>query len=592
MSRSWLGRVWEKNALIFLVVPVSCGLVAALLAYSQLWSSLDWSANPYVHYDKSITARIGAYAPYAMIDKSGTLDGFVIDLTHAISRVMSVRIVMLSSRLDDPLDLAAMRDADVVLCMVKTPASERLYDFTRPYAIHSFAVFGRKNSPKFRDYRKALDDGAFVFNSDGIYYDLHLSRAKHHACGLAATADEAIREVARGEYDYTILETYIGNALIEMQALHNMVLIEEIPETVEYSFAVRKGSTELLKVFSEGLDYLQSTGQFDKIQKRWVEKRFMLTKSVRDAIILYGAIGLGVCLSLMLAFFLWSHILGRQVRARTAALEAEIQERRKTEAKLLLSQAQLIQADKMAAVGTLAASVAHEINNPNGLILLNLAMFRQVYECAQEALQAQCERQGELWMDGIPWSSLREQMPQILDDTMQASLRIKGIVEDLKDFARPDSADWNEDFDLNAVVRASLRLQESLIRKTTDHLRVDYASDLPLVHGSAQKIEQVVLNLVINACQALRERSNGIFIATSLDPLRRAVRFTIRDEGCGIDPADLPRLFDPFFTTKRGQGGTGLGLSISDTIIKAHRGSLTVCSDPGKGTTVVMSLPT
>ncbi len=140
----------------------------------------------------------------------------------------------------------------------------------------------------------------------------------------------------------------------------------------------------------------------------------------------------------------------------------------------------------MAAVGTLAASVAHEINNPNGLILLNLAMFRQVYECAQEALQAQCERQGELWMDGIPWSSLREQMPQILDDTMQASRRINGIVEDLKDFAGGQRR-----------LERGLRPQRRGAglpppagepdQEDPRPLAVDYASDLPLVHGSAKR---------------------------------------------------------------------------------------------------------
>ncbi len=231
MSRSWLGRVWEKNALIFLVVPVSCGLVAALLAYSQLWSSLDWSANPYVHYDKSITARIGAYAPYAMIDKSGTLDGFVIDLTHAISRVMSVRIVMLSSRLDDPLDLAAMRDADVVLCMVKTPArtSLRLHP---PYAIHSFAVFAARILPSLEITARLW----MMAPSYSIPMDLLRSSSfPRQASRLRLGGDRRQPSGSgRGEYDYTILETYIGNGSSNASAAH-MGLIEEIPET-GYSF--------------------------------------------------------------------------------------------------------------------------------------------------------------------------------------------------------------------------------------------------------------------------------------------------------------------------------------------------------------------
>lgn len=591
MPRPYCKLVSNRSILFFLVIPLVCGLAAGLLAYYHIQSPPDLSENPYTYYDKTITARIGAYAPYAFLDKGGLLEGYVIDLTHAISRVMSARIVLLSHKLNDPQEYAALNDADVVLCMVKTAATSKIYDFSPPYAIHSFTIFGRDDAPPPADQVHIMENPRLVINKDGVYYDLNRTKLDQIKCAKAASAEEALRKVSQGEFDYVILETYIGNQIIERHGLGNVTHLRETSEKVEYAFAAAKGNTEVLKIFSEGMDYLQHTGQFDKIQKRWLEKRFLYTKSDRDTIIIYIVLGLVVSVSIMLAFFLWSHTLKQQVRERTADLEAQIAERKKAEQKLIFSQAQLIQADKMAAVGTLASGVAHEINNPNGLILLNMAFLRQAFMDMKPLVKDYCEQNGDSLIAGLSCGALEENLEPVLNDTEQAALRIKRIVKDLKDFARPDSGDWNEDLDLNAVVQTALRLLERMLKKSTEFFQVDYGRDLPLIHGSAQKIEQVVLNLVINACQALTDRRCKIAIFTSFDRKRCEACLTIRDEGRGIHPDDMPHLFDPFFTTKRGQGGTGLGLSISDTIVKAHHGTLEIRSAPNEGSTVVVRLP-
>ncbi len=591
MPFPWLRRFSNRRLLFFLVVPLTCGLAAGLLAYYKMRTPPDLSENPYTYYDKTITARIGSYAPYAFLDKGGLLEGYVIDLTQAISRVMSARIVLLSHKLNDPQEYAALNDADVVLCMVKTAATSKMYDFSPPYAIHSFTIFGRKDATSPVDPERIMENPRLVINEDGVYYDLNRARLDQLYCAKAASAEEALRKVSEGEFDYVVLETYIGDQIIERHGLGNVARLQETSEKVEYAFAAAKGNAEVLKIFSEGMAYLRHTGQFDKIQKRWLEKRFLYTKSDRDTFIIYVALGLVVAFSIMLAFFLWSHTLKQQVKERTADLEAEIAERKKAERKLLFSQAQLIQADKMAAVGTLASGVAHEINNPNGLILLNMSFLKQAFTDLKPMMQDYCRRNGDILVAGLPGDTLEEHLEPALSDTLQAALRIKRIVKDLNDFARPDSADWNEDFDLNAVVQTALRLLERMLRKSTDNFQVDYGRDLPLVHGSAQKIEQVVLNLVINACQALPDRSRGIAVSTSFDRERGEACLTVRDEGQGVNPDDMPHLFDPFFTTKRGQGGTGLGLSISDTIVKAHRGTMRIHSVLNEGTTVVVRIP-
>jgi polar amino acid transport system substrate-binding protein len=179
----------------------------------------------------------------------------------------------------------------------------------------------------------------------------------------------------------------------------------------------------------------------------------------------------------------------------------------------------------------------------------------------------------------------------MLTEMQEGARRIKRIVEDLKDFARRDDADLSAAVDLNAVVAAALRLVDNSIRKATRHFAVEYAAEPPRFRGNHQRIEQVVVNLVLNACQALPDSERGIYLRTWHDAGQQAVLLEVRDEGEGIAQEQLPHLTDPFFTTKRETGGTGLGLSVSAGIVKEHGGSLAFCSAVGAGMTVVLTLP-
>jgi polar amino acid transport system substrate-binding protein len=140
-------------------------------------------------------------------------------------------------------------------------------------------------------------------------------------------------------------------------------------------------------------------------------------------------------------------------------------------------------------------------------------------------------------------------------------------------------------------VRAALRLTDGALRKATRRLEVALADGLPPVRGDGQRLEQVIVNLVLNACQALPGPERGVAVRTAWDAAARRVVLQVSDEGEGIPAEHLPRLTDPFFTTKRGSGGTGLGLSVSAGIVRDHGGTLAFASTPGAGTTVTVSLP-
>jgi PAS domain S-box-containing protein len=252
---------------------------------------------------------------------------------------------------------------------------------------------------------------------------------------------------------------------------------------------------------------------------------------------------------------------------------------------------QASQASRLASLGELAAGVAHEINNPNATILLNAAVLKEISEAMLRVLDEFREAHGELDLGRMPYARLRTEVPRLHAEVLDAAGRIRRIVEDLKEFAGAEPPDFRQAVDLNAVVQTAVRLTGNALKKATDHFVAEYAADLPVVSGHTQRLEQVVVNLLMNACQALPDRQLGIRLRTSRLDSERAICLTLADEGVGISAENLSHVTDPFFTTRREQGGTGLGLSVSARIVKEHGGSLDISSKPRQGTVVRMTLP-
>lgn len=245
---------------------------------------------------------------------------------------------------------------------------------------------------------------------------------------------------------------------------------------------------------------------------------------------------------------------------------------------------------RLAAVGELAAGMAHEINNPIGMIRRNLDFVR---DAMHDALPLLAERDDAdlVSIGGIELAMAREQLPQLLDDMVLGSRRIGEIVSDLKSFVCGDSPEGAGPFELNEAVATAVRLLDGTIHKATDHFSLTLGENLPPVFGNLRQIEQVVLNLVQNACQSLPDRKRAIAVTTRLDAGRQRCLVEVADEGRGIAEEDRERIFEPFFTTRRENGGTGLGLPISLRIVKRHGGSFEFDSSPGHGTRATVSLP-
>ena len=288
-------------------------------------------------------------------------------------------------------------------------------------------------------------------------------------------------------------------------------------------------------------------------------------------------------------------IVNYQVDDRTDSRPGRVQvaqdvtERELAREKAKQQEEQLIQADKLKALGVLVAGVAHEINNPNNYIMINSSLLKRISDDLIPFIDNSSVRFPKINAGGFSIPQLKDHLPEMIKGISEGSERIREIVLSLKDYSSHVMTDLYSEFDLNFALRRSLVLLENLIRRSTSNFSVNYGQDLPLLKGDIYKIEQVILNIIQNACDALPSKDKAVSVKTFRSGKNAVLE--IRDEGIGIPEENLKFIKDPFFTTKREQGGTGLGLAISNNIIQEHYGELVIKSSPGCGTLVKIILP-
>jgi len=565
-------------------------LLLLIIGLCLLWPLTAAAAeNPQKKAPAIIVGGDRDYPPYEFIDKNGQPNGYNVELTRAIAEVMGMKVEFRLGGWSDMRTALKRGTVDVLQGMSYSAERAAEVDFSQPHTIVNHAVFARRDSPNINSLEE-LEGKSVAVHRSGIMHDYLVSKKFSGRLTLTETPVDALRQLAAGKTDYAIVAIVPGMYIIRELKLTNLIPAVRNVATQRYCYAVGKGNAELLSRFNEGLAILKKTGQYELIYNRWLGVLEPPQVDLRT-IARYAAVVVVPLILLLGGFAVWSRALHRQVALRTADLTREIAERVHAEEELLLNQQQLLQADKMAALGVLVSGVAHEINNPTGLILLEVPTIKRFHTDAAKVLESYYRENGDFSCGGLPYSRMREEIPHSLEKLHDAGKRIKRIVDDLKDFARQGDSACNESVDLNTMSQAAVRLVEPTIRKTTTRFSADYAPHLPTLRGNTQRIEQVLVNLILNACQALPDPGCRIDLSTSHDRERGTVIFRLRDEGSGISPENLARLTDPFFTTKRDLGGTGLGLSVSAGIVKEHGGTLEFDSHPGHGTIVTLTLP-
>jgi signal transduction histidine kinase len=250
---------------------------------------------------------------------------------------------------------------------------------------------------------------------------------------------------------------------------------------------------------------------------------------------------------------------------------------------------QIQQADKLASLGQLVSGIGHEINNPNQFIRGNVKIVRQALEDMLPIVDDHYEANPDLKIARLKYPFFKDHIMTLVDDMAHGSERIKGIVDGLRSFARKDEGLLVDLVDVNTLIGSTTRLVQNEVHKHAT-IELDLADHIPSFPGNSQKVEQVLVNLIVNAAQSIPDDVKGkILVSTLFEENHVVIR--IADNGKGMDEKTRKQIFDPFFTTKRTKGGTGLGLAIVFRIIEEHGGTIAVTSQLNKGTTFIVRIP-
>lgn len=516
-----------------------------------------------------------SFPPYEFVDDNGEVAGYNVDMTRAIAEVMGLDVDITLSSWSSMRAALENGDMDVLQGMISSPERTKEFSFSPPSVIVNFSFFARNDDPEPNSLIDIRGKTVVVQREDVMHDYLRERDLGVHIVPVRSHY-EALRQIAAGRYDYALGATLPSLYYSREYRLSNVASVWRPVEAQPYGYAVKKGNEDILALFSEGLAILKNTGQQQAIYDKWLgslenpqSRDWQLVGMAAAATSALLLCGLGLVV-------VWNRTLQRRVERQTEEVRKQ--------------QQQLIQADKMSSLGTLVSGVAHEINNPSGLILLNLPMLSDAWDDALPLLD-HLYNEGRFDIAGLDYQRIRSEIPFVLSEMNEGAQRIRRIVNDLRDFARQEPKDTAVPIDLNEVVATAARLLDVTIRGYTRHFSMTLDPYLPSMLGNAQRIEQVVVNLIINACQALPDDSRAVKVETRINHASQRLVLSVQDEGCGIAPEALSNLTDPFYTTKRESGGTGLGLSVSAGIVTAYQGEMDFYSRPGEGTRVEVSFP-
>ena len=385
--------------------------------------------------------------------------------------------------------------------------------------------------------------------------------SRRYACAEAAGAEEALKRLESESFGLVILDV-IMPGLSGIEFLRK--IIANFPDTAVIMVSGIDRTQRILDAIRLGADdYLIKPCDLDVLEHsvgRALERRALL----------------------------------RRARRYKLDLEARNLELASRQAELEQLQMQMVQSEKMASLGKLAAGVAHELNNPAGFIFGNMGILS---ECASglkrlldyyqtiELPAGATVRANDIKQE-IGYEELMTDLSSIIADCLEGAERIRDVVQNLRIFSRLDEAEFKK-VDLHEGIDSTVRLLSRFYHSGSITLRRDYA-ELPPVDCYAGQLNQVWMNLLGNAAQSINGRGE-VLIKTTLE--NETVSITISDTGSGIAPEHLNKIFDPFFTTKPIGEGTGLGLSTSFGIVERHGGNIKVESRVGEGATFVITIP-
>lgn len=252
----------------------------------------------------------------------------------------------------------------------------------------------------------------------------------------------------------------------------------------------------------------------------------------------------------------------------------------------------LFHSEKMASLGVLVSSVAHEINNPNNFVTFNMPILREYIQQLLPIVDSYADQNPDLELCHMPYPEFREDIFKLIGNVEHGSARISSFVSNLREFAQSGGSKPFRWVDLTSLIKKTISLCGNKMRKTVKSFILDIPDGLPKIYTDQYSLEQIIINLLLNSVQAADKPDSWVKLeARVTDEWKDHTIIRISDNGCGIEPDVQRNIFDPFFTTKPPAEGTGLGLYVVHNLVEGLGGRIEVTSEPGKGTIFTVSLP-
>jgi signal transduction histidine kinase len=602
--------------LIQLVILPSAVLAEGLLlsAEEQQWLS----EHPIIRL-----APDPDFAPIEQVTTKGDYVGMAADYLELIEKRTNFKFTVVTyPTWKQVIKETKARRVDVLAAVTQSAQRRQYLNFTTPHIrlpgmiIVSDRTPGTVTIDDLKTMRVASPAGYVWFDLIGFDHpEIKLLEAD--------TLKQGLRDLSFGLLDAVIADPATVTQVIKEEGLGNLRIGGETGYSFDLAFATRNDWPILHGILEKSVQSITEQEQ-RAIFDRWIN--FGGSAGISNNVIIGLGVGLVICILLALTFMFVNRLLRIRVAQQTLELnkandrlskmnldlENRVGKRTQDLEKAILnlkrSQAKMVQSEKMAALGQMIAGIAHEINTPLGYAHSNVVVmqdfvtrvkfaeeifnaWKQVIndDSASEEAVSRLFQEVDNAFKELNQDGLIAECEELTSDTLYGLDQISEITCNLKDFSRLNQAEVAE-ININDNIHRTLKLAKNLLK---DNIKVELSlAEVPLIKCNPSKINQVILNLITNACHAITvsgKKGGKLTIKTSSDGDR--VNLSIKDNGVGIPKSVGKKMFDPFYTTKKVGQGTGLGLSISyNIIVKEHKGKISVKTREGVGTRFTISL--